>query len=280
MPQGLDPATHSRRTSSWAHIQKRVETIIGGGQEKRGHNRKYWFRIARVPEKFDAIAKRRGWAPFKAMQAKALLTARMLAYYTDHQVKAVQLSYQKEGQTLTPAQENKLWQHIFEGAVYRYRSDPINLPFTAIKEFDRRAEQEKFVDLKRMPERDEIAHLMKHIPDLIAPPRRILAERAKQYNKRPKQIRAIIERLLPLNSAEMTGNLKGEIEHIIGKNISPIEKAHKLCFAASIYADAKEMQPQAQKSTWNYYYSEAMFGVYNNIAEGYPEVIDAIQEMK
>ncbi|MFA6064347.1 MAG: hypothetical protein WCW44_01900 [archaeon] len=280
MPQSLDPLTHARRSANNSKLNKRINNVIDAGQQKRGFNRRYWFRIVRVPNKIDQLAKRRGWPPFLAMQKKAVLTSRMLAYYTDHMVTATKLAYKSAGESMTIKEEQTLWENVFDGALQRYRTDPIKLPLEEIKKL---TENKKYIDLEGMPERDSIMHLMRHIPDLISPPARILRQRAVEFRKRPTHIQRIIETLKKQTQKELQDNLGKELDTLLKRNIPEKEQASKVCFAASIYADALERKarpPGEKANNWSYYYAEGMFYVFDKINQTHPEIIDIIQSLK
>lgn len=284
MPQRLDPLTHQARADGWQRTQKKVELVAG--KKIRGFNLRYWQRIVRVPAKIDEMARRRGTPAFRAMQDKAMMTARMLAYYVDHIAQGEIVSAEtakrlgmKGIEPLTEDEKHEHWLHEFDSAIYRYRSDPKMLPFDAIKSFDQTKAYEATAD--QMAERDTITHLMRHIPDLITPPRKVLARRIVAFKRHQGAMERAIQQELLLGEQERHKLFLGEVDHVLEENVSDVEKANKICFAAGVYADAEERTPgRKEKQTWDLYYANAMFMVFDRLKNQHDQVIDAIEKLK
>jgi len=279
MVQRLDPSTHFRRRDLWSQQEARLAKVIDEGSKGSGYNRRYWQRIIRAPAKIDQIAARRKIPAFQAMQHKAMLTGRMIATYTDHMLKGTEVAYKKIGaEPLTPMQKQKLWDKIYDETIYRYRSDLKALPLKAIKELD--TSKEYLMTGDQMAERDSISHLMRHIPDLITPPKKILVEREKAFQKHKGQMEKLIQTTMNLGPQEREQRLMNEVKHILTENTSEKQKAYKICLAASIFADSEKKDPMRKEKTWSYNYANAMFMVYDALKNETTEIIDAIQKLE
>ncbi|MFA5126235.1 MAG: hypothetical protein WC462_04515 [archaeon] len=276
----VDPITHEIRGKHWTQQEMRLNHIIEEGAKARGYNRKYWQRLIRVPEKIDQIAIRRRIPAFQAMQKKALLTARMLATYTDHMLKSTEISYQKMGEkALTPMEKQELWDKYYDDTLERYKKDPKKLKLEDIKRFDKILEYPS-ASREHMAERNTIAHLMEHLPDLTTPPKKILLERQIAFEKHNGQMKKFIQVNSKHTAQEREQMLMKELQHILTENVSEEQKAHKICIAASIFADSEKMDPARKDKTWTYNYANAMFMIYDALKNEHPTIVDAIRKLE
>jgi len=276
----VDPLTHEKRGQHWTQQQMRINHIIEEGAKARGYNRKYWQRLIRVPTKIDQIAARRQIPAFQAMQKKAMLTGRMLATYTDHMLKSAEVSFKLLGEkTLTPLEKQELWDKFYDESIHRYKTDPQTLPLKDIRHFDKILNYPS-TTREQMAERDSIAHLMGHIPDLITPPRKILLERQAAFQRHNGRMEKFIQTNGKYTAQEREQMLMTEVRHVLTENITEEQKAHKICIAASIFADSEKMDPARKDKTWTYNYANAMFLVYDELKKSHPEVVDAIKRLE